>query len=242
MKIALIDDEPIFLNALESTLKTALEKSGIYCFTIDKFDNSADFLKVWKPFSYDLIFLDIFIDEINGIDIGRHIREADDKVNILFCSTSNDYAMQSYELNASYYMTKPLSEDAVTSMLKRINLKRMNKTQKITLPDGYSCLLYDIIYTEYSNHSVTLYMESCKPHSLYISQSSMEEILLSYDDFVVINRGNIVNLQKVDRLEKDCLYLYCGTYIPVSRSKYKSVSKRYADYKLKKISEDLNSD
>ena len=66
----------------------------------------------------------------SGIDIGRHIREANDKVNILFCSTSNDYAMQSYELNASYYMTKPLSEDAVTSMLKRINLKRMNKTQK----------------------------------------------------------------------------------------------------------------
>ncbi|KIR02582.1 Two-component response regulator [Lachnospiraceae bacterium TWA4] len=239
MKIAILDDEIFFLDLLESTLRLALEHTGITNTTIDRFNSTEDFKANWTPMSYRIIFLDIYIDHENGIDIARYIRQFDENVTIVFCTTSNEFAMQSYEVNASYYLQKPLTEENITFMLQRINVSKIYEKQTITLPDGFTCILYDIKYTTYSNHSVTFYIEHLKPHSVYTSQSVVEDLLLSHEGFAVINRGTIVNLDKVRKLDKTSVYMNDETYLPVSRGKYKNFAKIYSDFKLKKLEERL---
>ncbi len=239
MNIAIVDDEIEFLDMIENTIRAELNARNIADAHIDRFQSGEEFFAAWEPMKYHLLILDIYMDEENGIDVARKIREQDHQATLVFCTTSNEFASQSYEVNASYYLHKPLRQENVAAMLRRIDFSKMQKKQAIRLPDGYRCILYKIQYTNYSNHTITFYLEDEEPHSVYMSQSDLESILLRHNGFQVVNRGNIVNFNMVDKLEKSELYMKDGTMIPISRGRSKEVTKAYADFRFKQMEESM---
>ncbi len=237
MRIAITDDEDIYLDQLEHNIKTQLIARGITDIKISRYHSGEELLAAWTPGMFQIIFLDIYMDAKTGVDTARVIRETDDDVILVFCTTSNEFAAQSYEVNAGFYLQKPLSEEVISMMFDRIDISRVQSRQMVTLPDGKRCILYDIAYTAYSNHTVTICLKSGASHSLYASQADIEKLLLSHKDFIVVNRGNIVNLNLVDSVTKDSVLLndVPGTNLPISRSKSKQLATTYATFKLNQM-------
>ncbi len=78
------------------------------------------------------------------------IRERDSNVKIVFSTTSNEFASESYEVNACYYLRKkPFGRDKVKVMLDRLNLTEIEKMRTVKLPDGTSAILRNIIYVDF---------------------------------------------------------------------------------------------
>ncbi len=235
MKIAIVDDEKFFLDQLNDIVTNKLSEMGLEIEQLDLFHSSDDFFASWEPEKYHVVFLDIYIDNDNGVDIARRIRETDSEVSLVFCTTSNEFAAQSYEVDARYYLQKPITDEKVASMLKRVNFLRLEKNRIITLPDGFRCLLHKIRYTNYMNHTVVFYMEGTEPHNVYMSHSDAEKLLLSHYEFITINKGNIVNMEMVEKISKNTFHMKNGELMPISRRRFKEVSDAYAAYQLKKM-------
>lgn len=239
MKIAIVDDETIYLEQLHATVKRELELLSIHAQYIDLFHSAEEFLNTWTRKKYNVIFLDIYIDQESGVELARKIRETDSEVTLVFCTTSNEFAAQSYEVDARYYLQKPITEEKVASMLKRVNFVRLEKNQTIYLPDGYKCLLHKIQYTNYMNHSVVYYIDGTEPHNVYMSHGDAEKLLLPHKEFCTINKGNIVNMGMVEKITKNAFQMKNGELLPISRRRYKAVAQAYAEYKFSQLEDAL---
>ncbi len=227
MRIALVDDELQQLQTLRRLLQEALEKLGIEARCLEEFSSPEAFFRSWQPGGYDIILLDIYMGKENGVDAARNIRQQDPEVVLAFCTSSNEYAAESYEVGASYYLQKPFSEDKLLAMLRRLDLGRLERSRTIRLPDGYKCLLRKILYTEYSNHNVIFHMEGSEPHSVYMNHSEAENLLLHYRFFCCINKGSIVNLTLVKKITGSEFLMADGQLLPISRRRYKEVHDAY---------------
>ena len=152
MRIAIVDDDIQMCEQLSTLLNEFLGDSS----EISDYRSGEEFLTAWETADFDLIILDIFMDKLTGVDVARKIRERDSNVKIVFSTTSNEFASESYEVNACYYLRKPFGRDKVKVMLDRLNLAEIEKMRTVKLPDGTSAILRNIIYVDFSSHRVTL--------------------------------------------------------------------------------------
>lgn len=117
MRVAFVDDDPNELKILHTYFNDLTDPSTI---SIDDFSSGEEFLSRFTAGLYDLVILDIFMGDLTGVDVARKIRETDHNVRLVFCTTSNDFASESYEVAACYYLHKPYTETNVKSMLDRL--------------------------------------------------------------------------------------------------------------------------
>ncbi len=239
LKFAWIDDEPTELQHLSAMMQTVFADRGIPDSEIHGFSGRGDFFAVWHPGRFDIIVLDIFLGESDGVSIARQIRETDPTVALVFCSASNEFAAESYEVNARYYLQKPVTAKKLSLMLQRIDMEELEKLRSIQLPDGYRLLLRRLIYTNYFNHSVTFYIQGGDPHSLYITQTEVEQ-LLSDPCFYPANKGSIVNLYMVRKVTEDSFLMDDGTAVSIARRRYKEAREAYSRFHFHKLSEEAD--
>lgn len=240
MKIALIDDEQHQLETLKACLQEAFSSIGISPKELATYTSGDDFFANWESGQYDIIILDIYMGQENGIDIARKIREQDKQVALAFCTSSNEFAAQSYEVEARYYLNKPISLDTVLVMLRRMNLAEMERNKTVRLPDGYACPLRHILYTEYSNHSVRFHLREQAPHAVYMNHSEVEALLLPHTGFSAINKGSIVNYAQVRKLENNAFVMQNGEILPIARRRYKEIEKSYLSYRFDRLDEEVS--
>lgn len=240
MKIALVDDEMIQLQRLKELISEELTASFRHLdHRIDAFRSGQVFLDHWVPGNYDVIILDIFMGGITGVEVARKIREEDQDVRLVFCSRSNEFAAESYQVNAQYYLVKPATRGSISGMFSRLNLDLMDRKRTITLPDGHAVILRDILYTEYYNHVVSIYLKGSDAYRLRTTQAQLEELLNPNDYFCSINRGNIINFYEVDKLDGDSFVMTDGTILPISRRKVKDVLSAYTKFRFQKMHGDV---
>ena len=157
MKIAVIDDEKMELSYLSEAIRGYLSEAGYLENRVDTFQSAEEFFGVWEVQGYDLILMDIYMDGLSGIDAARRIRRLDADVRLVFCTISNGFASESYEVGAHYYLQKPVSKQRISDMFKRLKMEEYETGRFVILPDGQHMVLRNIIYTEYGNHIVTVY-------------------------------------------------------------------------------------
>ena len=228
MKIALVDDDKEALDSL-CTYITDLISTGA---ELNRFFSAEEFLSHWQPGAYDLIILDIFMDNLTGMDAAQKIRETDKSVKIVFGTSSNEYASESYEVNACYYLRKPFREVNVKSMLDRLDLEKMELSRTARLPDGQSVILRNIIYADFDAHRVTIHNKSTNDTVLRISFAEIEPVLCAHPYFFSPSKGVIVNFYEVADQQNNLFLMTDGTRIPISRRKAKETSDAYAAFRF----------
>lgn len=236
MKIALVDDEVIQLQNLRNLLATELQSMIRNTpHQIDSFRSGQSFLDHWETGSYDIVILDIFMGGITGVDVAKQIRLTDPNVKLVFCSHSNEFAAESYQVNAQYYLVKPATPGSISNMLQRLNLELIQMGQTITLPDGHSIILRQILFTEYFNHVVTIHLKNDQSHRLRINHSQLEEILSPYGYIYCSSKGILVNFHEVLSIAEDSLTMSTGVVLPISRRKSKDVQAAFAKFRFQKL-------
>ena len=104
MRLAFVDYDYGEIKKLTTMIDKELHGTVYSSCTKQLFSTGETFLSVWKPGMYDIVFLDIFMDQLTGVDVARQIRKTDASVKIIFCTTSNEFASESYCVDASFYL------------------------------------------------------------------------------------------------------------------------------------------
>lgn len=239
MKIAITDDNPQDLLKLSEMTQRGLATLGYYDNLIDTFPNAEKLLLAWTPGKYELILLDIYMDGMHGIDAARKIRERDKDVRLVFCTSGNDFASESYEVGAHYYLRKPVSEEGISKMLKRLEPEDCEFSRFITLPDGKNIFLRNILYTSYYNHIVTLHNKNDDTIKTRISQLELENLLCQNSCFHCCHKGIIVNFNEIAALNENVITLSNGENLFISRRREKEIQNAYALFLFERMRKEM---
>ena len=163
-----------------------------------------------------------------GIEAARRIRERDADCRLVFCTSSNAFASESYEVGAHYYLHKPFSDRDIMNMLRKLDLESYESTRFITLPDGKRIFPRNIIYTEYHNHVVTMHMKKDGQLRTRISQAGFQDLLLEYPYFCCCAKGILLNFHEVSAQNGAMFTMSDGSAVAVSRRREKEVQEAYA--------------
>lgn len=231
MKIAIVDDD---INIYEN-LKICLDEYLTCSYELEYFKNGEEFLAVWRLGMFDIIILDIFMDKLTGMDVARQIRKSDRDVKIVFSTTSNEFASESYEVDACYYLHKPYGRERVKNMLDRLDLEEVERMRTAKLPDGTSVVIRDVIFADFASHKVTLHCKQNKNIVVRLNFSEIEPILCAHPCFFSPTKGIIVNFYEVTAQCKDTFKMSDGSIIPISRRKTKEVLDAYSAFLFRQL-------
>jgi DNA-binding LytR/AlgR family response regulator len=141
-------------------LQSAILASGIEC-AVAAFSSGEDFIEGFVPKQYDIIFLDIFMGALTGIQTAEKIREVDVEVVIIFTTSSEDFTREGYRLNAYKYLIKPVQGGDVAEALELALVKRdRSQGAQITVivdGDPVTIAINDIVFVESSNRKTIIH-------------------------------------------------------------------------------------
>lgn len=222
MKVAIVEDNLEYSNSLKEYVERYSKENDINI-AVSIFANGEKFVNDFKS-DYDIVFMDIEMPMMDGIEASSKIREKDSECVIIFVSNFMKYAIKGYSVNALDFLTKPLEYDVFKNTMNKATLKvKAKEHDPIFIQTGsetYRIDINEIIYVEVYKHRVNYHTTKGD----YDMRDSLQEVekKLPSKQFIRCNSGNIVNLKYVTGISKDNLILF-DTELPISRSKKKDV-------------------
>lgn len=232
----IIDDEPLALGLIEGYVNKTpfLKLTG-------KFHSAVEATQAIREYPPDILFLDIQMAELNGMEFAKIVPE---QTRIIFTTAFQQYALESYKVNALDYLLKPFGySDFLQAANKALQWYDMNRkvavepdTQRqdtIFLKSDYKIIqveIKNILYIEGLKDYVKIYLED-NPKSIisHITMKAMEE-MLSKEHFMRVHRSYIVNTDKIKEIENNRI-IFGKVRIPISDS-YKDI---FQEFLVKKM-------
>lgn len=241
MKVALVDDDEKQIEYLSKLISEELYHLGDRAFRIYKYRSGEEFLSQWETGKFDIVILDIYMSGLTGIEIAYKIREQDEHVVLAFCTSSNEYASESYDVGAKHYIRKPVTPDSISKMFRRLNIDIIEKTRIIKLPDGHNIVLRNILYTEYENHVITIYFNDKQTYRIRTSQTELESLLMPNGYFCSPYKGITVNFYAIKEMTDSEIILIDDSILPLTRRKTKEVKEAYKKFKFEQMRKEVGA-
>lgn len=232
LKTIAIDDEPLALRLVSDYVsKTPFLE------LVDSFDNPLDAIDFLSKQSVDLIFVDIQMPDLTGIEFARSLESAP---KIVFTTAYEKYAIEGFKLNAIDYLLKPFSYEEFLKAAGKA--RKQTELEANVLPSIEANSQFLFLKSEYKirriNFNDILYIEGLKDYiKVYISGDDKPVLSLNSiksleqklpeDKFMRVHRSFIVNLDKIDTIERSRI-IFGKIYIPVS-DQYKDKFQEYLD-------------
>lgn len=242
MKIAICDDD---LNQL-SIIKANMEQYALnykeQSFEIECFNNPLDFLyNLEKAGGYDILLLDICMPGISGTDLAKQVRDKKEKCEIVFLTTSLDYAVEAFALKAAHYIVKPFTNEQFTEALDRavgkLNHRKSNPISIKTQNGNLRFIeLSEITYVESFRHIQTVYL---KNGEIIEARETLSKLLSLFEEvskgqFICPYKGFIVNQKSINSIEVDKIILKDGKKIPIVKRNSGTIKQQYFDFMFTK--------
>jgi len=216
-----IDDEPLALQLMAGYIE---KTPGLNL--VGKFDNPLDAVDFMANNSIDLIFVDIQMPDLNGIEFTRSILKGP---KVVFTTAYEKYALEGFKLEVVDYLLKPFSYEeffiAVQKALRLIRLETKGETTQIEANNEFLFLkseykirrinFNDIMYIEGLKDYVKVFLKNDIKPILSLTSLKQLEVKLPAEKFMRIHRSFIVNLTKIDTIERSRI-VFGKVYIPVS--------------------------
>lgn len=229
IRIAIIEDDKDDASLLKNAIDKAKNELNLSIETLI-FDNPTVFIDKYKT-NYDILFLDIELPNINGLELAKMIRAIDRNVIIIFVTNMAQFAVEGYKVDAMDFIVKPISYPNLLLKLERAYQKiANNQDNKIVVKDKTSTSILsvnEIKYVEVINHKLIFHTINGDVSSIG-SLSSLEPRLNQFS-FSRCNNCYLVNLKYVTKVENFDLLLG-DTKLQISRSRKKHFLKDLADY------------
>lgn len=229
-KIALCDDDLEFLKSTEEIIGQWFRERQISV-EIFSYENGDALIAGNMTHHMDLIFLDIIMPLFNGIDTAKELRQQDTAVQIVFLTSSPEFALESYEVKAQNYLLKPVHKEKIWDVLAECTAsKDVDHRQHLLLKTsfGYQKLhLHEIECAEAQNKKVIFYLsngtlvEAAEPFHV------IEEKLTNNDGFFKCHRSYLVYLPNVDQFNHTEIITRSGKHLPIARGYAKSFKEAY---------------
>ena len=229
MRIAICEDNEIHRDILEHLLNRYFSERPIH-FELVPYQYGMNFLYDMEEGAYfDIAFLDIYMEDTMGNQIAHKLRAMGYQGKIVFLTASSDYAIESYDVDASGYLLKPLDYGKLEMVMDRITRDISPNSYQIRQRSTVTKLGYhEILYIESSNSKCILHTESGGAYTVYKTLNTIEEEL---DDrrFLRCHQSFLVNMDHIKQVEKQFL-LSNGDIVPIRQRGVKLVRQAYMDY------------
>lgn len=242
VQIALCDDEVADLQKIEKLLSAYGQKRSDLDFVIQCFEDSSKLLSMVKESNYlpDLVFMDIYMPGEQGksiplgMEVAKKLREMGSEAKLIFLTTSKEHALEAFDVEASGYLVKPISEDKLCSKLdgllekieverrKCILLKRAERIIKVPLND--------VLYCEAQGKRQCIYMADGTKLVQNLTMAKIYDLCSVCREFVRIGVSYIVNLEHIASLNAQEVNLDNGQKIYLPRGAYRCLREQYFDY------------
>ena len=222
IRIALVEDDPIYRGQLQEYLDRYAQESGEKM-AVTSFADGDEIALNYKA-DYDIILMDIEMKFMDGMTAAEMIRQRDDQVVIIFITNSPQYAIKGYAVDALDYVLKPVSYYAfsqrIERALARMHRRRQQRYLTVSTREGTHKLAFDrIYYVEVQTHELIYHTRD----GVLTAAGTMKEVEKSLDSpaFFRCSKGCLVNLEQVDGIRGDDA-IVAGETVPISRAKKKA--------------------
>jgi two-component system, LytTR family, response regulator LytT len=227
-----IDDEPLALQLVSGYIE---KTPGLNL--VGKFDNPLDAIDFLATKAVDLIFVDIRMPDLSGLEFTRSMVKGP---KVIFTTAYEKYALDGFRLDVVDYLLKPFSyEEFLKAVQKAQRLIRLEKGAPDKIDSNNEFLFLksdykikrinfnDILYIEGLKDYVKVYTKNSPNPVLSLTTMRLIESKLPESKFMRVHRSFIVNLEKIDTIERSRI-VFGKTYIPVSEQ-YKDKFQEYLD-------------
>ncbi len=227
-----IDDEPLALTQIAGYI----EKTPFLTLA-EKFESALQAISFLQDNEVDLMFVDINMPDLSGMDFVKSLKNPP---KVIFTTAYSEYAIEGFKVDAIDYLLKPIGYSDFFKAAEKAKDRIKPKVEENTLVESNDKFLFikseykilrinlsDIKYIEGMREYVRIHIENQAAVMSLMSMKKMEEFLPD-SNFMRIHRSFIVNLNKVNTIERNRIVFDKNVYIPVSEQ-YKAKFQKYLD-------------
>lgn len=231
------DDQQKDLEAIEKIVSRYANEHPDILMDIRCFSNAFEMMEyIEKNGVPEISILDIYMPGVLGTDIAKQIRNMGrEETEIIFLTSSSDFAVEAFSIHASDYITKPYTEERITEILDRVTDRQKNK---IYIPircgnEIHRINIYSLMYVEVRNHNTEFHLVG---GTILVSRMTLKEVrqfIKDIEGFVPVGVSYVVNMRFVHSVSETTLLMTDGERVPVPRRLRASVKTLYFDFYTK---------
>lgn len=221
--IAICDDDPLICSRLESILNIQIDSNEIISAVF--YSGETLYESLHDGTHFDLIFLDIELELMNGVTVGKKIRDelCDEKIHIVFISGKQEYAMELFDVRPLHFLVKPIEEKQVVETVNKameLSKNHYDYFEFQTDKELYKCYYGDIVYFESKARKVHIYTVGTE-YVFYGRLNDVEKEVGEY--FLRVHQSYLVNPLYIERYKSEEISLLGGKTLPISKAFRSSV-------------------
>lgn len=233
MNISIVDDLQDDRDRLYTEIHRFSEEFTAIKIVVSNYASGEEFLQKEKISELSLVFLDIYMPGLNGIELAKKIRAANDGCMIVLVSTSKDFIHESYDLGALYYLVKPYTTEDIQKVLQLVYARQIMLPQTVEFFAGKDRIVFrtdDIFYVDLLRHYVQFHLKSEVVSTYALKFAHVQKVLTNYPCFLVCYRCIIVNMKHVSKIDGRDFLLHTGERLPIRREQFTEIKKIYTNY------------
>lgn len=242
MHIAICDDQPEQVQILKEQIKAVCAKRDYSVSKWSVYHSGEELLEAHNAQDkYDIIFLDVDMPGLSGMETAHRLRGMDSEALIIFVTSYLEYMRDAFRVEAFDYLVKPVHIRELDDLMKRCVVKYSQRYGKISVKTVQretqilSC--HKILCIQSRLHHIEITMTDGVVHAVLMKLSQIEEMLKPYSQFVRCHQSYMVNLDCVEAIQQNSFVInkdfqYIQTLIPISRKHLAQVKERYLNYHL----------
>ncbi|MDD6807273.1 MAG: LytTR family DNA-binding domain-containing protein [Oscillospiraceae bacterium] len=229
MKIAICDDNPIDRELIHDFIKIYFKDKNIKL-QVEKYENGANLIFDFQDgFNFDLVFLDIYMEQNLGIDVAKNLRNLGFAGNIVFVTQTADFAMDGYDVGAIGYILKPHSFEKIEKILDQVSKDIIENMISIKIRGEIIRIpINEIKYIESNNTVCNIHCINDKTYKQYSKLSIFEE-KLNGNGFLRCHQSFLVNMNYIKEANKSFI-LTSGEEILIRQRRLKEIKDCYYNY------------
>lgn len=231
LNIVICDDEIVLIKELKELLnRYAADTGKEFCFF--EFHDGTELLKNYQP-DFDLIFMDIKMEKMSGLETAQEIRKTDSTVGLFFLTSLPQYVWKGYEYGAANYLLKPMKYGRLKMELDRFFSRYQGREEPyLSFSNGsgkYKVLYKNMRYAETEKRNVLLHFDD-QEQVIYKNMKEIASLLETKRQFARCHASFIVNMAYVKSVENLEAVLTTGERVPISQPKRKEFMAKLADF------------
>lgn len=230
IKFAICDDEPLMAQELADYLAKYMEERSITVYDLSSFSNGCALLE--SVGGFDVIFLDIQMEQPDGMETARLLRQQGNHSLLIFVTVVRECVFEAFQVEAYDYLLKPLNWDNFYRTMDRVlRTLEQRASEEIVIQRGINfevVLLSDIVYCEVLGRKVYLHKSDGTVSDYYDQLEDLEQHMDGR--FFRCHRSYLVNLKRLKGYKDGNAYMDDGSVIPVSRLRSKEFSNAILHY------------
>lgn len=233
LNAAIVDDTLSDVFRLKSFVESWFAASEHKLTGITTFTSGEEMLKTFEPGMFQIVFMDIIMKEINGVETAKILRDYDTELLIVFTTTSREYAFDAFSVHPFDYVLKPYSKKDVSRVLDEALRFFTANDPTVTIKAGrseYTIPLRLISSVFSNNHTVEIRLTDGKSISSTMTFRQAEKLFAGDSRFLLCNRGIIVNMSEISAQENGVFIMKSGERYPIrvtGQSKIKAAFSQY---------------